>query len=221
MRPQTWKTEVNANSPLVQADLLLSALSLLGLPVALEAPAWKTTMQWGSFLHIAMLRLITACHVFYMRMLWCVACAGFLLTGGPGSPSPWGPRGPGCPRKPTSPCGVCVCVRENTNSVRHRGLIMCIYHNNRVVDFTLGPGRPIPGSPWNPGGPGSPRSPYKTHTDTKQLQTYSSFVNSSYAPFKRAHKPDEVTSLSFFHTHIKTKITGPSCNIQLFLLLFF
>lgn len=29
---------MNANSPLVQADLLLSALSLLGLPVVLEVP---------------------------------------------------------------------------------------------------------------------------------------------------------------------------------------
>ena len=31
-----------------------------------------------------------------------------------------------------------------------------------MADFTLGPGRPIPVSPWIPGGPGSPLSPYKT-----------------------------------------------------------
>lgn len=32
--------------------------------------------------------------------------------------------------------------------------------NNEAVKCTLGPGRPIPVSPWIPGGPGSPRSPY-------------------------------------------------------------
>lgn len=48
---------------------------------------------------------------------------------------------------------------------RDTGGLLCSHHfifqNNRVADFTLGPGRPIPVSPWIPGGPGSPLSPYK------------------------------------------------------------
>lgn len=33
------------------------------------------------------------------------------------------------------------------------------FWNNGAVNCTLGPGRPIPVSPWIPDGPGSPRSP--------------------------------------------------------------
>lgn len=37
---------------------------------------------------------------------------------------------------------------------------------------TLGPGRPIPVSPWIPGGPGSPLSPYKTNTPSLNYLFY-------------------------------------------------
>lgn len=53
---------------------------------------------------------------------------------------------------------------------------MRCFHNvhflNNTVCFTLGPGRPIPVSPWIPGGPGSPLSPYKNKYTCKAQTPY-------------------------------------------------
>lgn len=96
------------------------------------------------------------------------------LTGGPGSPIPWGPGGPGCPCTPTSPYGKWQC-NECQNRVIY-WWITCFHNvnflNNTTVCFTLGPGRPIPVSPCIPGGPGSPLSPYKNKHTCKAQTPY-------------------------------------------------
>lgn len=62
---------------------------------------------------------------------------------------------------------------ECMNRVRHRWIICShdfTFQNNTVADFTLGPRRPIPVSPWIPGGPGSPLSPYKNAGRDRHVQ---------------------------------------------------
>lgn len=61
------------------------------------------------------------------------------------------------PERRHHPVGACD-SEVSAGAIRH-------VQHNRVADLTLGPGRPIPVSPWIPGGPGSPLSPYK-NTDT-------------------------------------------------------
>lgn len=71
------------------------------------------------------------------------------------------PIAPGTRRRPVEREGSEVSARTG----RDAGGLLCsrgiIFPNNRVSEFTLEPGRPIPVSPWIPGGPESPLSPYK------------------------------------------------------------
>lgn len=53
--------------------------------------------------------------------------------------------------------------KECSDEGRQESRLLCsmLFQNSSVNNFTLGPGRPIPVSPWIPDGPGSPLSPYK------------------------------------------------------------
>lgn len=95
----------------------------------------------------------------YILLISSVAC-DVILTGGPGSPIPWGPGGPSCPWMPTLPC---ECDRGMSSWTRWWTYVL-VTSPSMMTNPTLGPGRPIPVSPWIPGGPGSPLSPYKTNT---------------------------------------------------------
>lgn len=74
--------------------------------------------------------------------------------------------------QPSLDSHVALCVvtcRNESRLGRKSWNYMCCAFNFSVtmgaVSFTLGPGRPIPVSPWIPGGPGSPRSPYGRRRD--------------------------------------------------------